>query len=216
MSKIALHGYFNSSTSYRVRIALALKDVAYDALPVNLRTGEQRTHDYTALNPSAGVPVLQDGDITLSQSLAIIDYLDTKFPQPRLIPSDPLARARVLEFSLGIACDIHPVNNLRILQYLMREIGVSEAQKQAWYQHWVALGLAAAEQQLAQHGHGRFCFGDQPTLADCCLIPQIANARRMNCPLEAYPRLMAVDAHCTSLPTFQAAAPRNQTDFVEG
>jgi len=215
MRKMQLHSYFNSSTSFRVRIALALKAVSYDMLPVNLRTGEQRADDYTALNPSAGVPLLQDDDFTLSQSLAIIDYLDAKFPQPRLIPLEPVARARVLEFSLGIACDIHPVNNLRILQYLMRELGTSEAQKQAWYQHWVALGLAAAEQQLAQHGHGRFCFGDQPTLADCCLIPQIANARRMNCPLGAYPRLMAVDAHCMSLSAFQAAAPGNQADYAK-
>jgi len=214
MKTMTLHGYFNSSTSFRVRIALALKGVSYTSLPVNLRTGEQRADDYVALNPSAGVPVLEDDELTLSQSLAIIDYLDVKFPHSRLIPQDSLARARVLEFSLGIACDIHPVNNLRVLQYLVHEIQASDAQKQAWYQHWVALGLASAEQLLARHGHGRFCFGEQPTLADCCLIPQLFNARRMDCPLDAYPRLMAVHDHCMSLPAFQTAAPANQPDYT--
>jgi len=214
MKTMALHGYFNSSTSFRVRIALALKGVSYTTLPVNLRAGEQRADDYAARNPSAGVPVLEDGEVTLSQSLAIIDYLDAQFPQPRLIPQDSLARARVLEFSLGIACDIHPVNNLRVLQYLVRDIQASDAQKQAWYRHWVAQGLGAAERLLVRHGHGSFCFGNQPTLADCCLIPQLFNARRMDCPLDAYPRLMAVHDHCLNLPAFQSAAPVNQPDYT--
>jgi len=210
-----LHSYFNSSTSYRVRIALALKGVPYTCLPVNLRTGDQCADGHVALNPSAGVPVLEDGDLVLSQSLAIIDYLDAKFPQTRLIPQDSLARARVLEFSLGIACDIHPVNNLRVLQYLMYEVRANDAQKQAWYRHWVALGLDAAEQLLARHGQDSFCFGEQPTLADCCLIPQLFNAQRMGCPLDAYPRLRAVNEHCLSLPAFQAAAPGNQPDYAK-
>jgi len=212
MKPLRLHGYFNSSTSFRVRIALALKGVPYTSVPVNLRTGEQGAASHVRLNPSAGVPVLEDDEITLSQSLAIIDYLDARFPQPRLIPEDHHARAHVLAFSLGIACDIHPVNNLRVLQYLTHELQIDDVQKQAWYRHWVARGLAAAEQLLARQGHGRFCFGEAPTLADCCLIPQIFNARRMDCPLEAYPRLMAVHDHCLSLPAFQAAAPANQPD----
>lgn len=209
-----LHSYFNSSTSFRVRIALALKDVPYDCVPVNLLKRDQHGPELTALNPSAGVPVLEEDGFALSQSLAIIDWLDTKHPQPRLIPQDAEQRARVLEFAFGIACDIHPVNNLRVLQYLVRELRVTDEQKQAWYRHWVALGLDAAERLLQRHGReGGFCFGDQPTLADCCLIPQVFNARRMDCPLEAYPRIMAVHDHCMRLPAFQQAAPASQPDY---
>jgi maleylacetoacetate isomerase len=209
-----IHGYFNSSTSFRVRIALALKGVPFEGIPVNLRAQAQRSAEHVALNPSAGVPVLADGEFVLTQSLAIIDYLDARHPVPRLIPEDAQARARVLELSLGIACDIHPVNNMRVLQYLQQVLGVSDAQKQAWYQHWVAEGLGAAEQLLARHGSGPYCFGEQPTLADCCLVPQVANAQRMGCALGAFPRIQAIHAHCMAQTAFQAAAPANQPDFV--
>ncbi|ARU05433.1 maleylacetoacetate isomerase [Comamonas serinivorans] len=209
-----LHGYFNSSTSFRVRIALALKGVSATSLPVNLREQAQRSAAHVGLNPSAGVPVLVDGDFVLTQSLAIIDYLDARHPVPRLIPEAGEARARVLELSLGVACDIHPVNNMRVLRYLQQVLGVSDAQKQAWYQHWVAEGLEATEQLLARHGHGPYCFGEQPTLADCCLVPQVANAQRMGCAMHAFPRIAAIHAHCMAQPAFQAAAPANQPDFV--
>ena len=210
-----LHSFFNSSTSYRVRIALALKGVPFEVLPINLRKQEQRAADYVAKNPSAGVPLLTDGDFPLSQSLAIIDYLDATHPEPRLIPLDARERARVLELSNAIACDIHPVNNMRILRYLQDELGATEAQKTAWYHHWIREGLTAVETLLERHGHGAYCFGFAPTLADCCVVPQIANAQRMGCDLTAYPRLVGVYEHCIAQPAFQQAAPANQPDYVK-
>lgn len=210
-----LHSFFNSSTSYRVRIALALKGVAFEVLPINLRKQEQRAADYVAINPSAGVPLLTDGDFSLSQSLAIIDYLDATHAEPRLIPQDARERARVLELSDAIACDIHPVNNMRILRYLQETLGATEAQKTAWYHHWIREGLTAVEALLARHGHGAYCFGDAPTLADCCVVPQVANAQRMGCDLSAYPRLLQVYTHCIAQPAFQQAAPANQPDYVK-
>ncbi|KGD90567.1 maleylacetoacetate isomerase [Achromobacter sp. RTa] len=208
-----LHSFFNSSTSYRVRIALALKGLSYDYLPVNLRKQEQRAADYMALNPSAGVPLLIDGEVQLSQSLAIIDYLDTTHPQPRLIPAGTLERARVLELSDAISCDIHPVNNMRILRYLQDVLGASEEQKNTWYHHWIREGLTAVEALLARHGHGAYCFGDAPTLADCCLVPQVANALRMGCDLSAYPRVLRIHEHCNAQAAFQQAAPAQQPDY---
>ena len=212
-----LYSFFNSSTSYRVRIALALKGLDHSYRPVNIRVGAHRDPAYVAdINPSAVVPaiVTEDG-LSLGQSLAIIDYLDARYPEPRLIPTDPEERARVLELSMLVACDIHPVNNLRILKYLQDELGVTAEQKAAWYKHWVAEGLAAVERLLVRHGRGPFCFGAAPTLADCCLIPQIANAERMGCAFDAYPRTIAVYAHATAHPAFAAAAPKRQPDFVE-
>ncbi|WMD19884.1 maleylacetoacetate isomerase [Achromobacter seleniivolatilans] len=208
-----LHTFFNSSTSYRVRIALALKNVPYDTLPVNLRKQEQRAAGYVAKNPSAGVPLLIDEDVQLSQSLAIIDYLDATHPEPRLIPADTLARARVLELSDAIACDIHPVNNMRVLRYLQDVLGATDDQKNAWYQHWIREGLTAVEALLARYGHGVNCFGDAPTLADCCLVPQVANAQRMGCDLSPYPRVMRIFEHCNTQPAFQQAAPAQQPDY---
>ncbi|GAA5232082.1 maleylacetoacetate isomerase [Verticiella sediminum] len=210
-----LHSFFNSSTSYRVRIALALKGLDYEYVPVNIRRLEHQAPAYVDLNPSANVPLLEDGEVRLGQSLAIIDYLDATYPQgPRLVPADALARARVLELSAAIACDIHPVNNLRVLRYLVKELGVAEDAKNAWYEHWIAEGLAAVERLLAQHGHGAYCFGDAPTLADCCLVPQVANALRMQCDLSAFPRVMAVHEHCVAQPAFAAAAPGAQPDYA--
>ncbi|VCU72208.1 Maleylpyruvate isomerase [Pigmentiphaga humi] len=208
-----LYSFFNSSTSYRVRIALALKGLAYEYHGVNIRVLEHRAADYVAKNPSANVPLLVDGDVQLGQSIAIIDYLDARHPAVRLIPQDPVQRARVLELSLAIACDIHPVNNLRILKYLTDVLKVTDEQKQAWYVHWIADGFAAVERLLQAHGSGPYCFGDAPTLADCSLIPQVANAQRMGCDTSAYPRLMAVYEHCQKQPAFQQAAPAKQPDF---
>ncbi|QTD93951.1 maleylacetoacetate isomerase [Burkholderia anthina] len=210
-----LHSFFNSSTSYRVRIALALKGLSYDTLPVNIRTGEHRDAGYVArVNPSASVPALVDGDFRLGQSLAIIDYLDQLHPAPRLIPLEPQHRARVLELATLIACDIHPVNNLRVLRYLDTELKVTPQQKSAWYRHWVAEGMAGVERLLARADTGPWCFGAAPTLADVCLVPQIANALRMDCGLSAYPRSLAIYEHARHEPAFDAAQPQRQPDYV--
>jgi maleylpyruvate isomerase len=210
-----LYGFFNSSTSYRVRIALALKNIGFEHHGINLRSGEQSSADYLALNPAASVPLLIDSDgTTLSQSLAIIEYLDDTRDGPRLIPADPLARARVMEASLAISCDIHPINNLRVLGYLKRELGVTDEQKNTWYKHWVEVGLAAFEQLLQRYGHGPFCFGESPTLADCCLVPQVANALRMGCDLERFERVMLTYRHCLAQEPFQRAAPDRQPDYI--
>jgi len=211
-----LYSFFNSSTSYRVRIALALKGLAYDYRGVNLRSGEQRSAEHRELSPVGGVPVLVDDDgVQLTQSLAIIDYLDARHPEPRLIPQDALLRARVLEVANLIACDIHPINNLRVLGYLQKELGVSAELKDAWYRHWVAEGLAAVEELLRRHGgEGPYCFGAEPTLADCCLVPQVGNAVRMGCDVARFERVMAVYRHCLEQAAFQQAAPAQQPDFI--
>ncbi len=209
-----LYSFFNSSTSYRVRIALALKGLSFDTVPVNIRVGEHRAEAYVdEVNPSATVPALVDGDLSLGQSLAILDYLDAKYPGTPLIPSDIETRARVLELSMLISCDIHPVNNLRILKYLQGPMGLSVQQKDTWYAHWITEGMAGVERLLARHGHGKWCFGDAPTLADVCLVPQIANAQRMGCDMSAYPRAMAVYAVAQTHPAFLAAAPNRQPDY---
>lgn len=210
-----LYSFFNSSTSYRVRIALTLKGLEYETLPVNIRVGEHRAADYVAnVNPSASVPALIDGDFRLGQSLAIIDYLDLKYPEPRLIPLEPALRARVLEFASLISCDIHPVNNLRMLRYLETELKVTPQQKNAWYQHWIAEGMASVERMLERSKTGPWCFGTRLTLADVCLVPQIANALRMDCDLSPYPRSLAVYEHASEHPAFAAAQPQRQSDFV--
>lgn len=209
-----LYSFFNSSTSFRVRIALALKGLPYEYAGVNLRAGEQGSQDYRALSPAAIVPTLVDGDVKLTQSLAIIDYLDARYPAPRLVPADPLARARVLEIAQTIACEIHPVNNIRVLKYLSGPLGVSDADKSAWYAHWIEEGLSAVEQLLARGPGGAFCIGDMPTLADCCLVPQVANAQRMGCDLSRFERVMAVYAHCMAQQAFIDAAPQNQPDYI--
>ncbi|WP_085726581.1 maleylacetoacetate isomerase [Pseudomonas sp. R37(2017)] len=209
-----LYSFFNSSTSYRVRIALALKGLTYDYLGINLREGQQYSHAHRELSPIGGVPVLvTDGEV-LTQSLAIIDYLDNRFPQTCLIPVDALQRARVLEIANLIGCDIHPLNNVRALNYLQNVLGVTAEQKSAWYKHWVAEGLSAVEALLQRHGSGNYCVGDEPGLAECCLVPQVANAERMGCDLSGYPRILAVYRHCLELPAFQAAAPARQADFI--
>jgi maleylacetoacetate isomerase len=212
---VQLHSFFNSSASYRVRIALALKGIACDYMAVNIRTGGHREPEFVAgINPSASVPALVDGDFSLGQSLAIIDYLDSVHSEPRLIPQDLHLRGRVLELAYLVSCDIHPLNNLRVLRYLDEELGVSPAQKGAWYRHWIEEGMAGVERLLERCGQGPWCFGAEPTLADCCLVPQIANAQRMQCDLSPYPRSLAVYRHAMEHPAFEGAQPRRQPDYI--
>lgn len=211
-----LYNFFNSSTSYRVRIALALKELDYTHQGVNLRTGEQSSADYSALNPAKSVPLLiEDDGQSLSQSLAIIQYLDDRFPASRLIPEDIHDKARVLEVAYLISCDMHPVNNLRILGRLKTELGITDQQKSDWYKHWVNEGFIALEALLNRSGNGSYCFGDTPTLADCCLVPQVANALRFGCNLSAFPKVMAVYEHCLNQSAFKAAAPSKQPDYID-
>ena len=208
-----LYNYFRSSAAYRVRIALNLKGLAFEYIPVHLTKGEQRSERYLTLNAQALVPTLVDDAVTLPQSLAIIEYLDERFPQPPLLPATPVQRARVRAIALAIACDIHPLNNLRVLQYLTRTLAVSEDAKNAWYRHWIDTGLGALEAQLASDAAtGAYCHGDTPTLADICLVPQLANARRFGIALDAYPTLLRIDANCQKLAAFAAAAPEAQPD----
>jgi maleylacetoacetate isomerase len=210
-----LYTYFRSSAAYRVRIALNLKGLPYEAVPVHLvrHGGEQLTETYRAINPSALVPSLQDEDATITQSMAILEYLEETHPAVPLQPSTALARARVRELAQMVACDIHPVNNLRILRYLVRTLGVSDEAKNDWYRHWVNEGFAALEGHLARDpAPGRFCHGDTPTIADCFLVPQVYNASRFDIDMAPYPRIAAIDAACAQLPAFQAAHPAQQPD----
>ena len=211
-----LYTYYRSSAAYRVRIALNLKGMPYTAVPVHLVKdgGQHRSAAYRARNPQALVPAfeLEDGTV-LTQSLAIMEYLDEVQPESALLPADAIGRARVRALAQAIACDLHPVNNLRVLQYLSQQLGISAEQKDAWYRHWVATGLQGLEALLADHpSTGRFCHGDTPTLADCCLVPQLYNARRFQCPLDAYPTIRRIAAACETLPAFQQAVPEVQPD----
>ena len=208
-----LFNFFNSSASYRVRIALSLKGLAYEYEGVNIRAGVQYNDDFLALNPAGQVPVLVDGPTRLSQSLAIIDHLDRVHPEPLLIPADGPARGRVLEMAQLIACDIHPLNNLIALQYLRRTLKHEQAEIDAWYHHWVLQGFETLEATV-QPGpqSGPYAFGNEVTLADICLVPQMYNARRLKVPLDRFPKLVAVDAACQKLPAFDRARPENQPD----
>lgn len=209
-----LYSYFNSSTSYRVRIALALKGLSYELRTVNLRDGEQYREAYRAYSPIGGVPVLiDDAGRQITQSLAIFEYLDAIAPEPRLFPLEPLARARVQELALLIACDMHPLNNLRALKFLTGELAVSVADKQRWYAHWIAQGFAALEVLLGRGPAHGYCCGEAPSAADCCLVPQVANGLRMGCDLTAYARVMAIYRNCTQLESFKSAAPERQPDY---
>ncbi|WP_407279052.1 maleylacetoacetate isomerase [Aromatoleum evansii] len=210
-----LYTYFRSSAAYRVRIALNLKGLAWEAVPVHLVKdgGQHRKPDYLALNPAGLVPALEDDGNVLTQSLAIIEYLDETHREPPLLPADAAGRARVRALAQAIACDIHPINNLRVLQYLKRELGVSDEQKDAWYRHWCELGLAAVEAMLAGDARtGRFCHGDAPGLADCCLVPQVFNARRFGAKLDAMPTVLRIVDACEMLDAFRLAAPGVQPD----
>ncbi|VVD71041.1 maleylacetoacetate isomerase [Pandoraea cepalis] len=210
-----LYSYFRSSAAYRVRIALNLKGLDYETVPVHLvrEGGEQRKPAYLALNVNGLVPTFVDEGVNLHQSLAIIEYLEEVHPTPALLPANPVARAQVRALALDIAADIHPIDNLRVLRYLKRDLGVTDAQKDAWYVHWVVEGFAALEARLAaQSPQGRFTFGDTPTLADCCLVPQVYNANRFKVDMTPFPRIAAVNAHCLTLDAFQRAAPEAQPD----
>jgi maleylpyruvate isomerase len=207
-----LYSYSLSSTAYRVRIALALKGLEVTTVTKQLRRGEQNQADYLEINPQGFVPclVLDDGR-TLTQSMAIVEYLDEIHPQPALLPMDPLERARVRSLCQLIACDVHPLNNLRVLKYLVAPLGIDPPARDTWYRHWVETGFAAFEEWLGRDAaRGRFCHGDAPGMADVCLVPQVFNARRYSVDLNPYPRIVAIDAACRELPTFAAAAPERQ------
>lgn len=210
-----LYSYFRSSAAYRVRIALNLKSLSYETVPVHLlkEGGQQFSPEYRALNPMALVPTLIDGDFVLTQSLAILEYLEETYPLPALLPSGAQDRARVRSIAQMIACDIHPLNNLRVLKYLKHELKADEEARNAWYRHWVSQGLTAVEKVLAASPQtGRYCHGDAPSLADVCLIPQVANARRLDCNLSGVPVIVRIDAACAKLPAFEQAAPARQAD----
>ncbi|HVO07538.1 MAG TPA: maleylacetoacetate isomerase [Burkholderiaceae bacterium] len=201
-----LYNYFRSSASYRVRIALALKGLAYDYKPVHLAKNEQFNESYASVSAARLVPLLRDHGHTLTQSLAIIEYLDETHPEPPLLPKSPHERARVRALALDIACEIHPLNNLRVLRYLVNDLKVSDADKDRWYKHWVETGLEVVERQLAARP-ARYCHGSTPTIADCCLVPQIFNAQRMKCRTEHVPNVMRVFEACMALPAFAKTQP---------
>jgi maleylpyruvate isomerase len=210
-----LYTFFRSSASYRVRIALNLKGLTYEQIPIHLRRagGEQFAVSYKAINPQGLVPTLDDGGQILTQSLAIIEYLEERYPKPPLLPTDSADRARVRSMALIIACEIHPIQNLRVLVHLKNNLRQSEDDLNRWARHWIDLGLSALEQMtVSTPKRGKFCFGDTPTLADICLVPQLANARRFGCDLSVYPTLLQVETACNALPAFANAAPERQPD----
>jgi len=212
---LKLYDYFRSSAAYRVRIALNLKKLAYQSIPIHLTRGggEQFRPEYRTINPEARVPTLDIDGKLLRQSLAIIEYLDETQPDPPLLPRDPLARAQTRAIALAIACDIHPLNNTRPLNYMRKQLGLNDEQVNGWYRNWVETGLAAIETSVtAQPRNGDYCMGAAVTVADICLVPQMANARRFNCDLSVCPTLVKIDAACRALREFAAAAPEKQPD----
>lgn len=213
--KVTLYTYWRSSASYRVRIALNLKGIEHELEPVHLVRdgGQQYADEYTALNPQALVPTLVHGQRVLTQSLAIIEYLDELFPGPMMLPGPPEVRARVRAIAQAIACEIHPLNNLRVLKYLTGQAGLDEEAKMAWYRHWTEQGLIAVERMLEETpGTNLYCQGDEPTLADCCLLPQVYNARRFECSLQDVPRIRSICDELEKQPAVRRAAPENQPD----
>ncbi|AMR76781.1 maleylacetoacetate isomerase [Cupriavidus nantongensis] len=212
---LKLYSYFRSSASFRVRIALELKGLSYDYVPVHLlkEGGQQLKPEFRAVNPDGLVPALVDGEHVLQQSLAIVEYLDEVHPEPRLLPGTALDRAYVRGLAQEIACEIHPLNNLRVLKYLKHTVGVTDEVKDAWYRHWIELGFASLQANLERSGKaGRFCFGDTPTLADLCLVPQVFNAQRFNIDVARYPAIAKIYENCMALPAFQKAEPKSQPD----
>jgi maleylacetoacetate isomerase len=214
-SGLVLYSYWRSSASYRVRIALNLKGLSYETRAVHLVRdgGEQHSAAYASLNPLQVVPTLVDGSTVLTQSMAIVEYLDETHPQPALLPADPAGRARVRALSQVVACDIHPIGNLRVLQQLGSQFGADDAQKAEWMRHWVATGLHAVETMLSSSNDtGHFCHGNTPTMADACLVPQVYNARRWKVPLGDYPTILRIDAACAGMDAFHDASPERQAD----
>lgn len=213
MTQLRLYGYWRSSAAYRVRIALNLKNLDYQDCPVNLMKegGEQHKADFHRLNPSELVPVLIDGDVTLSQSLTIIDYLDDQYPETRLVPGTGSRKYQVLSLAQDIAMDIHPLNNLRVLQYLSQTLAVDDAQKAQWYRHWIGTGFTALEEKLTSVS-GTYCVGESISLADVCLVPQVYNAERFCLDMTAYPQICRITQSLRALPAFSKAAPENQPD----
>ena len=216
-TNLALYGYWRSSAAYRVRIVLNLKGLAYETRPVHLLRdgGEQHAATYRALNPQQLIPCLLDGERTITQSVAIMEYLDETRPTPALLPVDPAQRARVRSLALALACDVHPLGNLRVLQYLESQLGASDAQRGEWSRHWIGAGFDALEAMLADDpATGRYCHGDAPGLADACLVPQVYNALRWKLPLDGYPTIRRIHAACNELEPFRQAAPEAQPDAV--
>jgi maleylacetoacetate isomerase/maleylpyruvate isomerase len=210
-----LYTFYRSSAAYRVRLALNIKRLTCEHIPKAFSKNEHRAPDYLALNPQGLIPALEHDGAVLSQSLAIIEFLDEKYPDPPLLPAEPLARAQIRSISLAIACDIHPLNNLRVLNYLRRELQQSDDRVNAWYRHWITVGFTGLEQQVrAYSGGARFCHGDTLSVADICLVPQVYNARRFNTDLTPFPTLVAISTHLESLPAFAAARPEAQADAV--
>jgi maleylacetoacetate isomerase len=207
-----LYNYFRSSASYRVRIALALKGLDYTYKSVHLTKNEQFTESYAAVSASRLVPLLQDGELRLTQSLAIVEYLDETHPEPPLLPRDAPGRARVRALAYDVACEIHPLNNLRVLRYLVNDLKLSEDDKSRWYRHWVETGLETVERQLADPRTGGFCHGETPTLADITLVPQIFNAQRLNCRLDHVPTVMRIFNACMKLDAFEQTRPEKCPD----
>lgn len=208
-----VYGFFRSSAAFRLRIALNLKGLPADLAVIHLRKNEQSSTEFRVLNPLGLVPILEEQGEILTQSLAIIEYLDETHPEPPLLPKQSVDRAFVRAVALTVACDIHPLNNLRVLNYLQKNLGIDEAGKGRWYAHWIAEGFRGLEAMLANDPRvGHFCCGDSPTLADICLVPQVYNAERMKCRLDEYPTLLRLAAHARALPSFQAAAPERQPD----
>jgi maleylacetoacetate isomerase len=211
-----LYNAARSSASFRLRIALNLKGLPFEYVPVDLRKGDQFAQAYRVLNPQELVPLLDDGTAHLTQSLATIEYLEEKYPQPPLLPHAPVERAYVRSVALAIACEIHPLNNLRVLRYLVREMQLSEEKKNTWYRHWVEQGLAQVEAGLVAAGRtGRYTFADQVTLADICIVPQIFNAQRFDSRLDHVPTIMRIFDSCMQLAAFENARPEKQVDFVD-
>jgi len=219
VSERILYTYFRSTAAYRVRIALNLKKLAYSPRFIHLVKdgGEQHTAAYRNINHQGLVPTLIDNDTSLTQSLAIIEYLEEYHPSQPLLPEAPVLRAQVRALAQQICCDIHPLNNLRVLNYLRSNMKQDGEARHQWYQHWISTGLTAIEQQLTRHGQhqSNYCFGDTPTIADLCLIPQLYNARRFSCDTNDYPTLMKIDEHCMALTAFQQASPEQQPDYEQ-
>ena len=210
---LKLYGYFRSSASYRVRIALSMKGLDYEQVSIHLAKGRQYTSEFSQVSPQNLVPVLEHDGRCLYQSLAIINYLDEKFPQPPLLPGDLLEKNRVRSLALIVACEIHPLNNTRVLAYLTDTLKLTDGQKTAWYRHWVTVGFTALEKRLAAEKEtGRFCHGDTPGFADITLVPQVANANRFNVDLDAFPVIRRINENCLALEPFKKAMPQNQPD----